>query len=271
MGRTKCVVLLILINTLYLNAAENHWAGARALALSNAAVSFSDAWSTFHNQAGLANLTDITTGFYYESRFNIDELALIAGSLVLPVKAGTFGISFSQFGKATYKENKIGLGFAKKLTENFDAGIQFDYFSQTFPENERAFGFATVEGGIIWSPAKNLFLGSHIFNPFAAGIETPAGKQKMPATYQIGGHYQFNDMALVTTGIQKESNFPARFKGGIEFLPVENFALRFGVSGKPFNSTAGIGYNAGKLNGDIAFSYHGNLGITPSVSVQFKL
>ncbi len=271
MKKISCIALLIFVNSVYSFAAENHLAGSRALALSNAVVSFSDTWSTFHNQAGLAELNYFSAGFYYESKFNIDELSLVSGSLVLPVSTGTFGISLSQFGKAMYKEQKAGLGFAKKLTSTLNAGIQLDYISQTFPENEHAYGFATFEGGIIWSPVKNLFLGSHVFNPVSGGIETPAGKQKTFAVYQIGGHYKFSEMALITAGVQKESNFPVKLKSGIEFLPVKNFALRFGVSGKPFSSTAGIGYTIGKLSADIGFSYYGNLGVSPSVSIQFVL
>jgi hypothetical protein len=47
--------------------------------------------------------------------------------------------------------------------------------------------------------------------------------------------------------------------------------LRFGVSGKPVTYTAGIGFQTRKIVTDIGFSYHGNLGITPSFSIQFNL
>ena len=47
-------------------ATGNYPAGARALGLSNAVVSFSDTWSTFHNQAGLAFLNHISAGFNSE-------------------------------------------------------------------------------------------------------------------------------------------------------------------------------------------------------------
>ena len=180
--KTKCILLLMLLVSANSFALDNHRIGARALSLSHAFVSFSDTWSTFHNQAGLAGMTGVSAGFFYESRFNIDELSLVAGSVVIPVKAGTFGAGFFQFGKGTFKEHKFGLAFAKK---------------------------------------------------------------------------QNNSRTLLKTGI--------------EFQPVENLALRFGVAGKPINYTAGIGYKTGKLSADIGFGYHGNLGITPSVSVQFEL
>ena len=269
----KCLLtsLIFLIEISIAFSIENYPTGARALGLSNAFVSFSDTWSIFHNQAGLANLTTVSAGVFYESLFQIDELSLVAGSLVLPSNSGNFGVSFSQFGKGTFKENKFGLAFAKQLGDNFFAGIQLDYFAQTFPENEHSKGFATFEGGIIYQPTEKLFLGGHIFNPILGGINSPSGKIKMPAVFRFGGHYRFSDSVLMTLETEKDTGNPFILKTGIEYLPVENLALRIGVSGNPVHFTAGMGYNIKNISADFGFSYHGNLGITPSVSVQFRL
>jgi hypothetical protein len=252
-------------------AAENYPAGARALAISNAFVSISDPWSTFHNQAGLASIENFSAGFFYESRFMIDELSHAATTVVVPVKAGTFGLSFSQFGKESYKEHKVGLAFAKKLTKKLNASIQLDYLSTRFPENENAFGFATFEAGVIYAAKENLFFGAHVFNPISNGFDLPEGTQKMPAVIRVGGHYQFPKMVLLTFETEKTTENPFLLKTGIEFSPVKNLAMRVGVSGKPLNYTAGIGYTVGKISTDIAFSYHGNLGLTPAVSIQIAL
>lgn len=271
MKKPLLTFLLIFYGFSKLTAIENYPSGARSLALSHAFVSISDTWSTFHNQAGLANFETISIGFFYESIFNLDELSLAAGSFILPVKSGTFGLSFFQFGKGTFKENKIGLAFAKQLSDKLSAAIQLDYLSQILPENERSKGFATFECGFIYSPTKDLYLGAHVFNPILSGIETPYGKQKMPAVFRIGGHYQFDETVLITVETQKDTNNPFIIKTGIEFSPAQNLALRFGVSGKPVNYTAGIGYRIGKISTDIGFGYHGNLGFTPSVSIQYHL
>ena len=253
------------------HSTENYTAGARSLALSNAFVSVSDTWSTFHNQAGLAEIDKFSAGVFYESRFMVDELSHVAGTLAIPVKSGTFGFSFSQFGKGTYKEHKLGLAFAKKLTQKLNAAVQLDYFSNRLPENENAIGFATFEAGIIYAATKELFLGAHVFNPIQKGFETPEGNQEIPAALRFGGHYQFPKMVLLIFEVEKNTENPFLFKSGLEFSPVKNLALRFGVSGKPVSYTAGIGYKTGKISTDIGFSYHGNLGLTPSVSIQINL
>lgn len=269
----KKITFLIFSIFVFTNSysSENYPAGARALSLSNAFVSVSDTWSTFHNQAGLAGLESFSAGVFYESRFMVDELSHVAGSLVIPVKSGTFGLSFSQFGKGTYKEHKVGLAFAKSLTKKISAAIQLDYLSELYPENDRASGFATLEAGIVFAATDELILGTHIFNPIQGGIKTPEGVQKMPAVFRIGGHYQFPKMVLLIVETEKNFDNPLLIKSGLEFSPVKNLALRFGVSGKPVSYTAGIGFQTGKIVTDIGFSYHGNLGLSPSVSIQFNL
>ncbi len=264
------IVSLLIIGYKSVLSIGNYPSGARSLALSHASVSFSDVWSSFHNQAGLAGVNALSTGFFYESKFQIDELSLVSGSFVLPTGSGNFGLSFFQFGKGSFKENKFGLAFSKKLSEDFSVGIQLDYLSQTFPENSRSRGFVTFEGGVIYS-FSDLVLGAHVFNPLQGGIETLSGKQKTPAIFRVGGQYYFDKMVLVVFEAERDTQNPILLKTGIEFLPVENLALRFGLSGKPFRYTAGMGYTFGKVTTDIGFSYHGNLGITPSVSLQFVL
>lgn len=271
----NCIQYLVLFCFMFVQqnpvfGIENHPAGARSLGLSHASVSFSDTWATFHNQAGLAGLSRISTGFFYESKFGVDELSLVAGSVVLPVNLGTFGLSFFQFGKETFKENKFGLTFARQLSEKWSAGVQLDYFAQTFPENERVRGFATFEGGILFSPREDLVFGAHVFNPLSGGIRSPAGLVKMPVVFRAGGHYRFNEYVLLALEVEKDNQNPLLVKTGIEFLPVESLALRVGLSGKPYKYTAGVGYKIGNFTAGAGFGYHGNLGYTPSVSVQFQ-
>ncbi|MCY1720418.1 hypothetical protein OU798_08705 [Prolixibacteraceae bacterium Z1-6] len=271
MHKPFLILFLLLISCSKSFASDNYPAGARSIALSDAFVSITDTWSTFHNQATLASLESFSAGVFYESRFLVDELSLTAGSLGFPINAGTFGFSFYQFGEGTFKEQKVALSFSKRLSEKINAGIQLDYFSSRFPENENAKGFATFECGVSFQITEYFALGAHVFNPVKNGIEMPHGKHKMPAIYRIGGHYQFSDMVLISTEAQKTTGYKVVMKTGLEFSPLKNLAFRFGISGRPVQCTAGIGYSFGKITTDIAFSYHNNLGFSPSVSLQFNL
>lgn len=268
----NCLTITLLIFVAAkLTAVEKHPSGARALALSNAVVSIPDVWATFHNQATLATLNTISAGVFYESKFMVDELSHTAGTLVLPVMPGTFGISFAQFGKETFKEHQIGISFARMLGEKLAASVQFDYFSAHFPENDRARGFSTFETGILFLVSEKINLAAHIFNPVQAGIKTDYGIRETPAVIRVGGHYKFPSFILIAAEAEQHFNGQILLKSGIEFMPANNLFLRFGVSGKPVNYTAGIGYRVGKIVTDIGFGYHGNLGVSPAISIQFEL
>lgn len=249
-------------------APGNYLPGGRSLALGHASVSLSDTWSVFHNQAGMAGLQSVSTGFYFESRFGLDELSLAAVSAVLPTSSGTFGLSFLQFGQGIFKENKFGLAYALQLNEKWSAGIQLVYLCRSLPESRRLRGVPAFEGGILFEPSKDLQFGVHTFHPVPEGLITPAGKIKIPAVVRTGGQYHFDNTTMTAFEILKDSDHTLRFKSGMEWIAADKIILRMGVSAKPFAYSAGMGYRTGYISTDIAFSSHGNLGITPSVSVQ---
>jgi len=267
----RFLFFVCLFTGLFLQAGgiENFRAGGRSLALSDACISVPDLWSSFHNQAGIAGSDQIIAGVFYESKFYLKELSTVAGAAIIPTSTGNFSFSFIQFGRKSYKEEKLGLAFAKNLGQKIKAGIQFDYFLLSLPENERAKGFATVEGGVIYSPGHECSVGAHVFNPVGGGIHYPAGKEKVPASFTLGGHYLFNESLMVCLAGEKETGHPACLKTGVEFNLMGALSFRFGISGKPFRYTTGLGYKAGNLSVDIGFSHHNALGMTPSVSLQY--
>lgn len=265
------ILLLILFISVVVRASDNYPAGARAIALSNAFVSVNDVWSTFHNQAAISGIGGLSAGIFYESRFLIEELSLAAATAIIPALGGKTGLSFYQFGQGTYKETKLGLAYSKQLSEKISAAVQFDYFLNRWPENEKAFGFATFEAGLIYRISKELTLGAHVFNPVKNGFATYYGKEKMPIIIRAGGHYEFSDRVLLAAEYYYSTNGNPQVRTGLEFYPLKNLAFRMGVSGRPLKYSAGLGYTFGKITTDIAFSYHGNLGFSPAVSIYFSL
>ena len=61
--RSLLLVLLLLPASLHANN-ENDPAGARPAGMANAALSFTDIWSLYHNQAGLAYIDGIAAGVF---------------------------------------------------------------------------------------------------------------------------------------------------------------------------------------------------------------
>jgi len=51
----------------------------------------------------------------------------------IPILAGTIGFNFHYFGTAEIRQNKIGLTYARKLSESLSIGGQFDWLSTQIP------------------------------------------------------------------------------------------------------------------------------------------
>ncbi len=271
MLKTSQILLFLLVLRIPVLASDNYPVGARATALSNAFVSVSDVWSTFHNQATLPGIENVSAGIFYESRFLVDELSLAAGTFVFPIAGSTAGLSFYQLGKGTFKESKFGLAYSKQLSSRLSAGVQLDYFLNHFPENEKAFGFATFEVGLTYQLSDELTLGAHVFNPVKNGFKTYYGKEEMPLIVRAGGHYFLADMVLLSAEYVYNSETKSQVRSALEFYLLDKLAIRMGVSGSPLKYSVGLGYKFGRISTDIAFSYHGNLGFSPSVSLHFSL
>jgi hypothetical protein len=271
MLKPRYILLVLYIASIHTIFAQNIETGARSAALSNAFVSVSDTWSTFHNQATLATQQHSSAGIFYESKFMLDEFSVKAATIVIPVKSIVTGLSFYQFGQNDYKEYKIGFSVSKQLSEKLNAALQFDYFASRLPENEQTFRFVTFEAGASYQATQQICFGLHIFNPVKSGFDFPSGKQEFPITLKIGGHYQFEDYVMLCLETEKSTDEDFMIKSGIEFMPLTNLALRLGVSGEPIQLSGGLGYLYKNIRSDIAFCYHQYLGFTPSVSIQFVL
>ena len=252
-------------------AVGNSRGGARALAMSDAFIAVSDAWGTFHNQAGLASIKSFAAGVHSSSRFSLKELKELAGTMVIKTQTGTFGFSYWQFGYQQYRETRLGIAYAKPLAHWIFAGIQIDYLSRLLPENSKAGGFPAIEGGIIIKAGEKLNLGAHIFNPVNLTKFTRTSQFKVPLIVRTGVAFSVSQMLLITAEMEKRPEEKMTIKSGLEYVPIENLTLRFGVSGNPFTYTAGMGYTVNKITTNIAIQYQGNLGLTPGISINYLL
>jgi hypothetical protein len=266
--------LLLLVCLLFAslaNATDNYPVGARSAGVANASVTYSDVWSTFHNQAGLASLNNISAGTYFENRFLISELGLRSVAIAVPAnKIGAFGLNVSLFGYAVYNEKKAGISYAKKLGDKVSAGIQLDYLNTSF--NDELYGSRTsftVEGGLIAEPIANLKIGAHVFNPTKTKI-AEYGDERIPVIMRFGASYKFSDKALLSSEIEKSSDYNNIFRAGLEYHPVDILYLRCGVASNPSLSCFGFGLKLKQFVIDMSAQYHWVLGFSPQFSLGYE-
>jgi len=269
----KYILLFIFLSCISLftvSAADNYPVGARSAGVANASVTFSDVWSAFQNQAGLAQVKDISAGVYFENKFLLPDLSLKGFALAVPVeKAGTFAVSATMFGGSLYNEKKAGIAFAKKLGGKFSAGVQVDYLSTYIAEDYGTRSSFAVEAGVLAEPVANLKIAAHIFNPNKAKLAEYTD-ERIPVIMRFGASYKFSEKVLLCAEEEKDIDLPEIFKAGLEYHVVDALYLRGGIATNPSLSTFGFGLKFDKFILDIASSWHQQLGFTPQFSLEYQ-
>jgi len=250
---------------------ENFPVGSRSAGMGNASVANPDFWSIHHNQAGLAYISSISAGVYFENRFLISSMGIKSLGVVFPTNSGVLGLSFNNYGYSLYNEQKIGLSFAKMLHEKFAMGVQLDYLSNTIQEYGSK-SVVTFEVGVMASLTKQLILGAHIYNPINAKLSsTDLYDERVPSILRVGVGYTFSEKVLFSIETEKDIYFKSVFKAGVEYHVIDILYLRTGIATNPTLNTFGFGIDYNGLKFDVASGWHQILGITPQFSLIYEL
>ena len=222
-------------------------------------------WSNISNQAGLAEITQLSVGVSTKNSFGIKELSTHVAIFALPVSGGVFGLNVAYTGFELYNETKIGLAFGKKLSKSFNVGIQGDYlgiYADGSTNNKNSF---TFEIGAQKRLMRDLTLGTHIFNPIAVKLNET---EVIPSIFKLGLRYDANSKVSVFTETELENGENGILKAGLEYKIIEQLQLRTGFSTNPAKNTFGIGYTLNNIKVDIAINRHQLLGYSPQFSVS---
>ena len=280
----KLIVLFLLFCSFSLLAQNGpvNPPNTRSNSVANASVTFTGINSLFNNQAGLADLKNVSFLLSGQETFDApyspysDNMGV---GFAIPISSGTFGLNFHYFGATDIKQNKIGLTYARKLMEALSIGVQFDLVSTQIPMNEKSNLF-TFEIGLQYQLIDHLLLGIHLYNPAKLEI---IEDEFLPNILRTGITYAPYKKFLVHAEITKDFDFPFVVKSGIEFELVNDLWLRIGFQHKPTTFNFGIGYlfkNGFRF--DVAAYYQqglevtssgvlGNSGFVPSFGVGYDI
>ncbi len=260
-------LLLFFGQTLFAQNDAASIGGARSLGMGATGVVFQDIHSLFTNQAGLANLEDLEVTAFGRQRFLLSSLNNFSLGVAYPTNSGTIGLSLDYFGFSTFNEQKIGIAYGRKLFDKLQIGAKFDFLNTRIEEFGSRSNF-TFELGFISELLPELTLGAHIYNPLRLEITED---EILPSILTIGAGYKPSEKVLLILELQKDVDFPATFKGGVEYYVIDIFSIRAGVGNQPSAFSFGFGL---KLKSgiaiDLASSYHTILGFTPSVGLVYR-
>ena len=235
----------------------------------SASITNRDIWAAFNNQAGLADIRNISAGLIYENKFLLKELGTKAGVFALPVNKGTFALSFSQFGFNLYNENKVGLAYAMPLSKNFNAGVQIDYLLTQLAEDYGRKGVFTFEIGLMAKINEKWHMGAQIYNPAQVKL-TDYVEERVTSYIRFGMTYIFSKSVNLVAEAEKDINYKPLFRLGVEYQIVDNIYVRTGVASNPSIFSFGFGVNLKNLKIDFGTSKHTSLGYSPALSLMYN-
>src|SRR5204862_6895974 len=108
MNRNYLALFFLLLSEYLFAGGGNIPAGVSSSAVANASVCYTDLWSAFNNQAGLASIKKFTGGIYFENRFGMSELGVKSFAFGMPAgESAAIALSGTYFGYSPYNEKKI--------------------------------------------------------------------------------------------------------------------------------------------------------------------
>jgi len=264
----KLLLFLICFPTFLFAGNDNIHFGGRSAGMGHASVTLSDVWSSHHNQAGLGWLTKVEAGVFAQNRFLVKEMNYMGFAYAHPVKSGAFALSFTNFGYSQYGESKVGLAYGLKFSDRITGGVQINYHNTRIGNNYGSASVLSTEMGLQAKLTSKLELGLHLFNPTQAKLND-FNDERMPTIMRLGMAYTFSNKVFITLEAEKDVDFPANFKAGIEYKANDKIYLRGGIGASPTAATFGVGVYHKGLKFDLASSYHQVLGFIPEVSLTY--
>lgn len=241
--------------------------GARANGMGNASVTLADEWSMFNNIGGLAR-NENTLGFLtYQNRYGVPEFNTFGGGFVKPLLNGVAGIGVFRFGDDLYNEQKINVGFSNKFGLT-SLGLNANYLQYNI-EGSGTRGVLTLDFGGLVDITEYLVFGAQVTNINQAKL-SPFTGEKVPTVMSAGLSYRPSKELILNAEVEKDLDFDAYFKMGLEYQLVDKVAIRTGLVTEPFESAFGIGFTPSAFDVDYAFKNNPDLGDIHELSITYR-
>lgn len=240
--------------------------GARSSGLANASACLQDEWSLFNNVAGLASQENTAASFTYDAQPGFAPFNKMAGVFAMHIKPGVAGIGLFRFGDDLYSEQIICVGFANTFGLA-SLGVKVNYIQYTSSGFGTKGVFSVSFGGIAKLTEK-IFIGAHVVNINQPDI-SKTESEKLPTTLILGVGAQITSQTFFTTELEKDLNYPLKWKTGIEYKPFKKFSARTGFSVNPESIFFGFGFRPKRFSLDYAYQHNFVIGSRHQATVGY--
>lgn len=251
----------------YATLAQDVSMSARAAGMGNAFVTLQDEGAVFGNVGGMGKVKSVTALFSYENRFGFTEgFHAVAAGIIAPTSFGNTSLSAYRFGDDLFSKQKLALGWAHQISR-MGIGVQANYW-QHHVEGYGARGNFVLNLGGVASLMPSLDFGLHIANVNQAKVSE---EERIPTVVQAGLAYTPVAPLMLVVETEKDVDFEAVLKLGMEYQIIEKLRLRTGIRTNPMHTHYGMGFYLKKFTIDCAMTTHPYLGLSNQVSVAYRI
>lgn len=261
---------VVLFSVLKLGAQEVFGTGSKFQAMADASCAAGGCWSVFGNQAGLNTVNRPEIAGSFQNRFLVSQLSNRIGLFVFPFQNNVFSLAYSQFGKIPFRQEKIGVAYARKVGRKIGFGVQFNRYGVFLAEENKTALAYGLEIGTQYYATSKFTIGAHFVNPYQSGIKFSNQTYRYDSNVSLGTFFRISEAFSWTCEVENRFDKHVLFKSGFECGILNHLVIRTGVSGKPYLLSAGFGLQLKMTTIDFATTYNQNLGNSPSVSFQYQ-
>jgi hypothetical protein len=239
--------------------------GARAAGISYASSVLPDEWSLFNNPGGLAGIEKTNVAFTYDLQGRIAGANRMACVFSIPLKTGVMGSGFFRFGDPLYSEQIVTAGYGNRFGIAA-LGVKVNYV-QYRAEGYGTKSAATISLGGIADLTPHLSIGM-----YAVNINQPRlsdNGERIPTRLVAGLGFKPTDKVLLVTEVEKDLEYDAVWKAGLEYVLHKKIAVRTGFNIHPNAAFFGLGFQTRKLKIDYAVQYSTTLNFSYQASVVY--
>jgi len=269
--KTVITTLLLLFN--FWTLAQNNapfFRGAYSIGEGNQVATNIGIQSVFANPAGLTRMTGFSVYAGAENRFELGDLTAFQIAIGIPVQEwGCFSINMTDFGGSLYRDQKIGLAYARKLAKNFSLGVQMDWMIMEI-ESYGSRHRVTFDAGLQTQLTDKLLLGFHLFSPYPIGF---GDERIVPAYVALGLEYRVSPQIALKTEVQKHFYESPGLHIGMRYNMLNALSLSLGMRTEPLHAivSGGLSYHIPPgLTVDFGMNYHQSLGISSAIGFSYQ-
>jgi len=225
-----------------------------------------------YNPAILAARTQSRLYANYYNRYSVSELASVSGGFYYLNDIVPAGFEITSFGYDEYRESLFRLSLGKQIAERWAVGIAIQYAmlqSELFDESS---GRVSADIGLIYRPVENVLTGLSILHLPSAkvGDKSIENSHIAPYSIQLGFNWEVLNTVLITGNINNSKDNLVAGAFGIEYMPLDDFKIRAGITSSPLRPSLGVGYSIAGIDIDAGMIYHSVLGVSIGVGLSFS-